>query len=200
MAQAEGYRSRAAYKLKEIDEACQLSGRGRWWWTWVGARRLEPVPAPRFAPKVPAQGGAARGTRRHHHRGAGPAADGADRGVHFLQGDFREDAVLAAAGTALGGRRWTWWCRTWRPTCRASRHGDAARIGRPGRTGGRLRRRHLRPDGALVCKVFHGSGYSPLVRPSRSSFRVVKPHKPKASRDRVGRNLSGRHRSESRLA
>jgi 23S rRNA (uridine2552-2'-O)-methyltransferase len=43
---------------------------------------------------------------------------------------------------------------------------------------------HLRPEGALVCKAFHGSGYSQLVDLFRSTFRVVKPLKPKASRDR----------------
>ena len=44
--------------------------------------------------------------------------------------------------------------------------------------------RHLRPEGALVCKAFHGSGYSQLVKLFKDSFRVVKPIKPKASRDR----------------
>jgi len=43
---------------------------------------------------------------------------------------------------------------------------------------------HLKPDGALVAKVFHGSGYSQLVKLFKESFRVVKPIKPKASRDR----------------
>jgi 23S rRNA (uridine2552-2'-O)-methyltransferase len=44
---------------------------------------------------------------------------------------------------------------------------------------------HLRPEGGvLVCKVFHGSGYSQLVRLFKDRFRVVKPVKPKASRDR----------------
>ena len=43
---------------------------------------------------------------------------------------------------------------------------------------------HLKPDGALVCKVFHGSGYSQLVEMFRAHFRVVKPIKPKSSRDR----------------
>ena len=38
--------------------------------------------------------------------------------------------------------------------------------------------------GALVCKVFHGSGYSQLVELFKRSFRVVRPVKPKASRDR----------------
>jgi len=43
---------------------------------------------------------------------------------------------------------------------------------------------HLKKDGALVCKVFHGSGYSQLVEMFRQHFRVCKPIKPKASRDK----------------
>ena len=42
--------------------------------------------------------------------------------------------------------------------------------------------RHLRPDGCLVCKVFHGSGYSQLVEGFKARFRTVKAIKPKASR------------------
>ena len=43
---------------------------------------------------------------------------------------------------------------------------------------------HLKPEGALVVKVFHGSGYSQLVQMFKETFRVVKPVKPKASRDK----------------
>jgi 23S rRNA (uridine2552-2'-O)-methyltransferase len=43
---------------------------------------------------------------------------------------------------------------------------------------------HLKPEGALVAKVFHGSGYSELVKLFKGTFRVVKPLKPKASRDK----------------
>jgi 23S rRNA (uridine2552-2'-O)-methyltransferase len=43
---------------------------------------------------------------------------------------------------------------------------------------------HLKPNGALVVKVFHGSGYSQLVKHFKNVFRVVKPVKPKASRDK----------------
>jgi 23S rRNA (uridine2552-2'-O)-methyltransferase len=43
---------------------------------------------------------------------------------------------------------------------------------------------HLKPEGALVVKLFHGGGYDELVRLFRETFRVVKPFKPKASRDR----------------
>ena len=43
---------------------------------------------------------------------------------------------------------------------------------------------HLKPEGALVCKAFHGSGYSQLVEHFKQNFRIVKKIKPKASRDR----------------
>jgi 23S rRNA (uridine2552-2'-O)-methyltransferase len=43
---------------------------------------------------------------------------------------------------------------------------------------------HLKAEGALVAKVFHGSGYSELVQLFRTHFKVVKPIKPKASRDK----------------
>ena len=41
---------------------------------------------------------------------------------------------------------------------------------------------HLKPDGALVVKLFHGGAYSPLVKLFKETFKVVKPFKPKASR------------------
>ena len=41
---------------------------------------------------------------------------------------------------------------------------------------------HLKPEGALVVKLFHGGAYSPLVKLFKESFKVVKPFKPKASR------------------
>ena len=57
---------------------------------------------------------------------------------------------------------------------------------------------HLKPEGSLVCKVFHGGGYNELVLLFKQHFRVVKPIKPKASRDKssetflVGMGLKGR--------
>ena len=41
-----------------------------------------------------------------------------------------------------------------------------------------------KPEGALVCKTFHGSGYAQQVKLFKDTFRVVKPIKPKASRDK----------------
>jgi 23S rRNA (uridine2552-2'-O)-methyltransferase len=43
---------------------------------------------------------------------------------------------------------------------------------------------HLKPEGALLVKAFHGSGYSQIVESFKRVFRVVKPLKPKASRDK----------------
>jgi len=43
---------------------------------------------------------------------------------------------------------------------------------------------HMKPQGALVAKVFHGSSYNSVVKAFKAAFEVVKPIKPKASRDR----------------
>jgi len=61
---------------------------------------------------------------------------------------------------------------------------DAARITHLVELAIDFSRTHLKPEGALVAKVFHGSGYSELVQLFRQNFRLVKPHKPKASRDK----------------
>jgi 23S rRNA (uridine2552-2'-O)-methyltransferase len=61
---------------------------------------------------------------------------------------------------------------------------DAARVGHLVELALEFSLRHLKPDGALVAKLFHGSGYSQLVELFKRSFRIVKPIKPKASRDR----------------
>ena len=107
-------------------------------------------------------------------------------GVDFIQGDFREAEVLAALeARARPAGRSTSSSRTWRPTCRASPR--PTRRGWPTWSSWRSisPSRHLRPDGALVCKVFHGSGYSQLVEAVQGRrFRTVKPIKPKASRDK----------------
>ncbi|HWH82213.1 MAG TPA: SAM-dependent methyltransferase, partial [Burkholderiaceae bacterium] len=61
---------------------------------------------------------------------------------------------------------------------------DSARISHLVELAVEFAQTHLTPSGALVCKAFHGSGYSQLVKLFKASFRVVKPIKPKASRDR----------------
>ena len=61
---------------------------------------------------------------------------------------------------------------------------DAARVGHLIELAVEFARRHLKPEGALVCKAFHGSGFSQLVRLFKDHFRVAKEIKPKASRDK----------------
>ena len=61
---------------------------------------------------------------------------------------------------------------------------DAARVGHLVELAVEFALAHLKPGGALICKAFHGSGYSQLVKLFKDSFRVVKPIKPKASRDK----------------
>jgi 23S rRNA (uridine2552-2'-O)-methyltransferase len=61
---------------------------------------------------------------------------------------------------------------------------DAARISHLIELAVEFAQMHLKPQGALVVKVFHGSGYSQLVKLFKESFKVVKPIKPKASRDK----------------
>lgn len=184
-AQKEGFRSRAAFKLKEIDEAFQLIRPGQVvvdlgaapgaWSQYV--RR-------RFAPKDAGVGGAAVG----HLNGTILAVDLLEfepiEGVHFLQGDFQEEAVLQQLLELLGGRRVDVVLSDMAPNLSGIEVSDAARIGNLVELAIDFAQSQLKPEGALVCKVFHGSGYSQLVEAFRHSFRTVKPMKPKSSRDK----------------
>lgn len=199
LAQKEGYRARAAYKLKEIDEELRLLKPGQLvvdlgaapgaWSQYV--RR-------RFAPKDAGAGGAARGELD----GAIIALDLVDfepiEGVHFIQGDFREDSVAAQLQEVLAGRQVDVVVSDMAPNLSGIESSDSARIADLVELAIEFARNNLRPEGALVCKVFHGSGYSQLVELFKRTFRVVKPIKPKASRDKsaetflVGRGLKAR--------
>jgi 23S rRNA (uridine2552-2'-O)-methyltransferase len=184
-AKKEGYRSRAAYKLKEIDEACKLIRPGQVvvdlgatpgaWSQYV--RR-------KFAPKDAGVGGAAVGQLH----GSIVALDLLEmesiEGVDFLQGDFREQPVLDSLVALLGGRPVDVVLSDMAPNLSGVEVTDAARISLLVELAIEFAQAHLRPQGALVCKVFHGGGYSQLVDLFRAHFRVVKAIKPKASRER----------------
>lgn len=184
-AQAEGYRARAAYKLKEIDEVFRLLKPGQvvvdlgsapGAWSQYLRRR--------FAPKVAGVGGAASGELDGTLIALDLLPMDAIDGVQFILGDFREDAVLHQLETALAGRRVDVVVSDMAPNLSGIASADAARIADLVELAIDFASRHLRPDGALVAKVFHGAGYEQLVQAFRAAFRVVKPHKPKASRDR----------------
>ena len=105
-------------------------------------------------------------------------------GVNFILGDFREDAVLAQLNDAVAGRAVDVVVSDMAPNLSGIESADAARIAHLVELAVDFAQNHLKPDGALVVKLFHGSGYSQLVLLFKEVFKVVKPIKPKASRDK----------------
>jgi len=185
LAQKEGFRARAAYKLKEIDDALGLIRPGHLVvdlgstpgaWSQYVRRKLSPQ-------------GAAVGELD----GVIVALDILPmeqiEGVSFLQGDFREAEVLARLEQAVGGRKVDTVVSDMAPNLSGIESADAARISDLVELAVAFSQAHLKPEGALVAKVFHGSGYSQLVKLFKETFRVVKPIKPKASRDKSSENF-----------
>jgi 23S rRNA (uridine2552-2'-O)-methyltransferase len=180
MAQRDGYRARAAYKLKEIDESLRLLKPGQ------------------VVVDLGASPGAWSQYLRRKFAGSGAAVGELDgvlialdilpfepiEGVTFLQGDFREDAVSQALVQSLGGRPVDVVVSDLAPNLSGIESSDSARVAHLVELAVEFSVAHLKPDGALVCKAFHGSGYSQLVKLFKQTFRVVKPIKPKASRDK----------------
>jgi len=180
LAQKEGYRARAAYKLKEIDERLGLVRPGQvvvdlgsapGAWSQYLRRRFAPA-------------GAAAGELKGTIVALDLLPMEPVEGVAFLQGDFRDEAVAQRLAAALGGRKADLVVSDMAPNLSGIESSDAARIAHLVELAVEFARQHLAPGGALVAKVFHGSGYSQLVELFKRSFRVVKPIKPKASRDR----------------
>jgi len=92
--------------------------------------------------------------------------------------------VLAALEAALAGRPVDVLLSDMAPNLSGIASSDSARIAHLIELALAFAHEHLRPEGALVVKLFHGSGYSQLVELFKKTFRVVRPIKPKASRDR----------------
>lgn len=180
LAQREGYRARAAYKLKEIDEALRLIRPGQvvvdlgsapGAWSQYLRRR--------FAPEG-AAAGALNGTL--------VALDILEmapiEGVNFIRGDFRDEAVAQQLHERLAGRPVDVVVSDMAPNLSGIADTDAARLSHLIELAVEFAVGHLRPEGALVCKTFHGGAYEPGVKLFRQTFRVVKAIKPKASRDK----------------
>jgi len=180
LAQKEGYRARAAYKLKEIDETLGLIkpghlvvdlGSAPGAWSQYVRRRLSPA-------------GAAAGTLNGTILALDILPMEPVEGVVFIQGDFREPEVLARLEQAMAGRKADVVVSDMAPNLSGIDSADTARIAHLVELAIDFGRQHLKPEGALVAKVFHGGGYSQLVQAFKETFRTVKPLKPKASRDK----------------
>ena len=183
LAGKEGYRARAAYKLKEIDEQFGLIRPGQvvvdlgsapGAWSQYLRRRLSP-------------NGAAVGELQGTIVALDMLPMEAVEGVHFIQGDFREAEVLQALEGALAERgvsKVDVVVSDMAPNLSGIGDTDAARIADLIELAVDFSRQWLRPEGALVVKLFHGGAYEPMVALFRQTFRVVKPVKPKASRDK----------------
>jgi len=183
LAQKDGYRARAAYKLQEIDETLGLVRPGQvvvdlgstpGAWSQYLRRRLSP-------------NGAAVGELHGTIIALDMLPMEAVEGVHFIQGDFREAEVLAELERTLvdkEAQQVDLVVSDMAPNLSGIGMTDAARISDLVELAVDFAVHHLKPDGALVVKLFHGGAYDPLVALFRKTFRTVKPFKPKASRDK----------------
>jgi 23S rRNA (uridine2552-2'-O)-methyltransferase len=198
LAQKEGYRARAAYKLSEIDAQDHLIKAGMTIidlgstpgsWSQYARNRLVELrhnPNPENAGKpdgciiaidlLPME----------------PIAD-----VHFIEGDFREDEGLRALEAALppeANGKVDLVLSDMAPNLSGVGVADSARMALLAELALEFAKSHLKPDGALLIKCFHGSGYSQIVETFKGVFRVVAPRKPKASRDKSSETfLLGRY-------
>ncbi|MES2956052.1 MAG: RlmE family RNA methyltransferase [Pseudomonadota bacterium] len=182
LAKKEGYRARAAYKLKEIDDSLGLIKPGHCVvdlgsvpgaWSQYARRKLSPS-------------GAAVGALNGRIVALDILPMEPVEGVVFIQGDFREPEVLQQLEQTLsadsGFTKVDVVISDMAPNLSGIETADAARIAHLVELAVEFSVSHLKPDGALVVKLFHGGSYSPLVKLFKETFKVVKPVKPKASR------------------
>ena len=105
-------------------------------------------------------------------------------GVVFIQGDIREGAVLAELAAQMQGQLADVVISDMAPNLSGIGSADAARVEHLVELALEFAQAHLKPQGALVAKVFHGSSYDTLAKRFRETFVTVKRIKPKASRDK----------------
>lgn len=171
-AKQEGWRSRAIYKLQEIDEKDQLFRKGMTiidlgaapggWSQWtthkVGEEgrvfALDILPVEPFA------------------------------GVTFIQGDFQEDEVYQALLDALDGREVDLVMSDMAPNMTGNKGIDIPRAMYLVELCVDLAEQVLKPNGDLLMKVFQGEGYDQLLSRLRQQYQKVLTRKPKASRPR----------------
>ena len=175
LAQKDGYRARAAYKLKEINETLQLIRPGM----LVVDLGSAPGAWSQYTRRCMAPQGAAVGELDGTLIALDILPMVPIEGVHFLQGDFREPELAAELSNLLSGRKVDAVISDMAPNLSGIESADAARMAHLVELAVEFAVAHLSIQGALVVKVFHGSGYSQLVKLFKDTFKVVKPIKPK---------------------
>jgi len=178
LAQKEGYRARAAYKLKEIDEAEKLIKSGNvvvdlgctpGSWAQYTRRKL-----------AGKDGGGIHGTIIGLDiLPMEPVAD-----VQYIQGDFREEEVLTQLDVVLADRKVDVVLSDMAPNLSGIGHADAARMEHLIDLAIEFSQAHLKPGGALLVKCFKDMGFTQILEKFRLEFMTVKQIKPKASRDK----------------
>jgi len=171
-AKAKGYRSRAAFKLLELDEKYRLLKRG--------ALVLDLGAAPggwsQYAAKVLAG------------KGRVIALDILPMdpipGVEFIQADFTSDEALAALRQRLEGGRADLVLSDIAPNMSGVGDVDQARIMYLAELALEFACEALRPGGSFLVKVFQGQGFQEYMRRLRDTFGEVASRKPKSSRSR----------------
>lgn len=168
----QGWRSRAAFKLLEIDERDHLLKPGL---TVVDLG---------CAPGGWCQVAASRMKGQGRIVGIDLLEMTGMNGVTIVQGDFSEAVGLAALDEALGGRRPDLVLSDMAPNITGIAHADQAKSFALAELALDYARDHLQPEGAFLVKVFQGAGFEEFMRAMRRVFRKVAARKPKASRDR----------------
>lgn len=171
-ARAEGLRSRAAFKLAEIADRDRLLrpgmtvvdlGSAPGSWSQVVARRVAPGGSVIALDILPME---------------------AIHGVRFIQGDFREDAVLAQLVESLGGRQADLVLSDMAPNLSGVAVVDQARAMALAELALDFCSGHLKPGGDFLIKVFQGEGFMELRKAIQERFAMLQVRKPAASRDR----------------
>jgi 23S rRNA (uridine2552-2'-O)-methyltransferase len=185
LAKKEGYRARAAYKLKEIDEELKLIKPG----DVVVDLGSTPGAWSQYVRRKLAPDGAASGELDGSIIALDILPMDPIEGVEFILGDFREPIVGSQLTEVLKGRVVDVVFSDMAPNLSGIESADAARISHLVELALEFAQTHMKKEGALVVKVFHGSGYSQLVKLFKNTFKVVKPMKPKASRSNSAENF-----------
>jgi 23S rRNA (uridine2552-2'-O)-methyltransferase len=178
LAQKEGYRARAAYKLKEIDEEEKLIKPGQ----IIVDLGSTPGSWSQYARnKLAGQnGGGINGMIIGLDMlEMAPIAD-----VHFILGDFREEHSMGELEKLLAGRKVDLVLSDMAPNLSGIATADAARIEHIIDLALEFTEKHMKPSGALLVKCFNGTGYNEILMKFRQTFKTVASKKPKASRDK----------------